>query len=85
MPVPVELLIEGKKIAGFNARGGLNDYTVSIPRGTCAGRQRVRLELITPPWYPPEDGVSGYPSARGIFLDRIRIERSGSELAALAH
>ena len=81
MPVPVELLIEGKKIAGFNARGGLNDYTVSIPRGTCAGRQRVRLELITPPWYPSEEGMSGYPSARGIFLDRIRIERSGSELA----
>jgi hypothetical protein len=75
MPVPVELLIEGKKIAAFNARGGLNDYTVSLPGGICAGRRRVRLELITPPWDPVEDGLSGYPSALGIFLDSIRITK----------
>jgi len=78
MPVPVELLIEGEKIAEFNARRGLNDYTVSIPRGTCVGRKRVRLELITSPWNPEGERLSGYPSALGIFLDRIRIERIGS-------
>jgi hypothetical protein len=75
--VPVKLLIGGNRIAEFNARGGLRDYTVSIPRGTCAGEKRVRLELETPVWNPADDGVRGYPPALGIFLDRIRIRRAG--------
>lgn len=75
-PVPVEILVDGKKAAVVRIGASLEDHEFTLPSLLLpAGRKRAVLGISSPTWDPAERGLDGYPAGLGILVDRLLVER----------
>ena len=74
-PVPVDLLVDGKRVARVEIDGSMEDHEFVVPASVLPpGKERAALTIRSPVWDPAAVGLKGYPSDLGIYVDRLLVE-----------